>query len=760
MIDVPTEILHHLHQRNRRHFGQAYGTPFTIPPLADNLGFTSYTPEGNMILTGHYDASHLEESVLSIIQHLQKTKIAQNNPIKPTITETSYLGKIKSWRESTSTSPSGLHLGHYKVMTARHEFSDLSDRDNDIIKLHLQLLNYALERGYSYTWWQQVTNAMLLKEPGNYKIHRTRVIHLYEADYNLAMGLKWKEAMALSEAGQDLNPGQYGSRASRGAHDPVFIEEFQLEISRASRKTMVQINYDATLCYDRIIPNLAALVSQKYGVPQPAVLSNVRTLEKAKYRLKTDSVQADQWYQHNAEYPIYGTGQGSGNSPMIWCFLSSVLFDCYDKQAHEAIYEMPDRSLTTKLHMIGYVDDSNGQTNQFLSDQQLPDQIILAKAQKDAQLWNDLLQASGGALELPKCVYQILSWTFTSDGSPFPKGLDNSQRIVVFDSSVTNTEQQISCISPHTAHKTLGHYKDPAGNQNKQRQILEQKCAKAAEFMANSPLTRDEAWTYYFSIFQTSVGYPLAACHFTKPILDGIQRKFMSVLIAKCGYKRKTKREIIYGPACLGGANFRSLYTIQGTGQVLSFIKYWRSPSQAGKLLRIAVAWTQYAIGTSTSFLGNPNEPLPHMEVKWLKSLREYLRHVGGSLHLDQSYVPDLERAHDHYIMDLIIKSDKYDPAEITQLNHCRLYLQAITLSDITNAKGDRLDQNFLHGIIGHASSSTNTWHHFTQDKPPRSSWELWKGVNQLWSDENGYLHQPLTTWLKPTSRQRRKWPL
>jgi hypothetical protein len=132
--------------------------------------------------------------------------------------------------------------------------------------------------------------------------------------------------MELSEAGQTLNSGQYGSRPSRGAHDPVFIEEFQLEISRASRKTLLQTNYDATSCYDRIIPNLAALVSPKYGVPLPVVMANVKTLQAAKYKLKTELGLSDQWYTHNTDQPIYGTGQGSGNSPMIWCFLSSVLF--------------------------------------------------------------------------------------------------------------------------------------------------------------------------------------------------------------------------------------------------------------------------------------------------------------------------------------------------------------------------------------------------------------------------------------------------
>jgi hypothetical protein len=45
VIDVPTDILNQLQQRNQKHFGQAKGTPFTIPPLSDDLGFTSMTIE-------------------------------------------------------------------------------------------------------------------------------------------------------------------------------------------------------------------------------------------------------------------------------------------------------------------------------------------------------------------------------------------------------------------------------------------------------------------------------------------------------------------------------------------------------------------------------------------------------------------------------------------------------------------------------------------------------------------------------------------
>ena len=244
-------------------------------------------------------------------------------------------------------------------------------------------------------------------------------------------------------------------------------------------------------------------------------------------------------------------------------------------------------------------------------------------------------------------------------------------------------------MSAYTAHKTLGHYKDPNGAQTRQRKELQDKCQKAADFIGRSPLNREEAWTYYFAIYLPSVGYPLPACHFSKTILDKVQRKVMSSMIAKCGYNRKTKREIIYRPAHLGGANFRSLYSVQSVGQVTAFLKYWRSPSQAGKLLRIAVAWTQHSVGTSISFLTDTTTKLPHsIESKWLQSLREYLRVIKGHIELDQTYISTPERVHDYFIMDAVIQSGKFKDKEIRWINYCQLYLQVVTISDLTQANG------------------------------------------------------------------------
>ena len=53
-------------------------------------------------------------------------------------------------------------------------------------------MNYAIKHEYVYKRWRNVVNMMILKEEGNFKIHWLQVIHIFEADYNLLLAVKWK----------------------------------------------------------------------------------------------------------------------------------------------------------------------------------------------------------------------------------------------------------------------------------------------------------------------------------------------------------------------------------------------------------------------------------------------------------------------------------------------------------------------------------------------------------------------------------------
>jgi hypothetical protein len=121
------------------------------------------------------------------------------------------------------------------------------------------------------------------------------------------------------------------------------------------------------------------------------------------------------------------------------------------------------------------------------------------------------------------------------------------------------------------------------------------------------------------------------------------------------------------------------------------------------------------------------------MPGRWLSSLRTFLARIDGSIELEYSFLPPTQRAQDVYIMDMVLTSDNFTPKEICLLNYCKLYLQAVTLSDLCLANGTVLDPNMLNGHLG-ANSSTSTWVHITQAQPNEGSWCLWRRACSLWS--------------------------
>ena len=154
-----------------------------------------------------------------------------------------------------------------------------------------------------------------------------------------------------------LNKGCYGSQPGKEATDTLFIRKLEYEISRLTRKASLHFNNDATSCYDRIPCFLANLASRKYGMNKKICVVQGKTLAEAKYYLKTKYGVSDEFIQHSIAYSLFGTSQGSGNSPAYWLFISSTLFDLYDSKAHGSFYQSQDRTTEVEVKAIGFADD-------------------------------------------------------------------------------------------------------------------------------------------------------------------------------------------------------------------------------------------------------------------------------------------------------------------------------------------------------------------------------------------------------------------
>jgi rubrerythrin len=323
-IDDQEEINDRLQVRNQKHFGQAKGGKLTSPPFDITMDFEGTCAKAEAILAGTFQApEELDDTTEWLLDSLQY--VTESNAVEWRLTEEEFKGKVKVWNERTSTSPiTNVHLGHAKAYFARHSLKSDSedekqleaDRD-EVLKGHLTLLNYALQFGYSYTRWKLIVNAMLEKDPGQPKIHRLRVIHLYEYDFNLILGVKWRSLLKHCCDKNLLNDSCYGSRPGRTALDPVFTKVLELEISTLTNTALIQFDNDMTACYDRIPMFLANVLSRKYGMHVNVCCVQGKTFCEAKYYLKTRLGVSEGFVSHSLEEPWYGVlGQGAGNAPM------------------------------------------------------------------------------------------------------------------------------------------------------------------------------------------------------------------------------------------------------------------------------------------------------------------------------------------------------------------------------------------------------------------------------------------------------------
>ena len=106
--------------------------------------------------------------------------------------------------------------------------------------------------------------------------------------------------------------------------------------------------------------------------------------------------------------------------------------------------------------------------------------------------------------------------------------------------------------------------------------------------------------------------------------------------------------------------------------------------------------------------------------------------------------------------MDHVLDSEVLSPADIRHINYCRLYLQAVTVSDISMASGLRLFSG-IHKRNQYRDKEHHDVATYGPSETGRSGWKIWKIALELFST-NGIIHKPLYDWIDPPSEQRRTW--
>jgi hypothetical protein len=233
------------------------------------------------------------------------------------------------------------------------------------------------------------------------------------------------------------------------------------------------MDFDARSCYDRIIPSLSSLVSRS-----------------SKFKLKTKLGVSDISYSHCRETPIYGTGQGGSCSPPIWGLISDKLFKVHAAGGNGVYFVSPDAKVSEHVGAVGFVDNTTEAINDFTNDSATPS-LMVDKATKDAQRWNDLLATTGGALEIPKCKFHLASYKFAASGAPvldpMTDAINGRCPMMNIQPAFGESESQsLEYLQPSTARRTLGCYKCPSGNSKTGLQAIRKNAIEKSQIVLNS----------------------------------------------------------------------------------------------------------------------------------------------------------------------------------------------------------------------------------------------------------------------------------
>jgi hypothetical protein len=105
-------------------------------------------------------------------------------------------------------------------------------------------------------------------------------------------------------------------------------------------------------------------------------------------------------------------------------------------------------------------------------------------------------------------------------------------------------------------------------------------------------------------------------------------------------------------------------------------------------------------------------------------------------------------RERDQVIMEIIL-SQNLNFTDITRINRCCVYLQALFLSDITMADGKHLK----HFIFDPGGATTRSRYKFPRELLSHQNWEQWMKFWHEYMTPGGKLKTPLGGWINPTHR-------
>ena len=725
---------------NRNKLLMSTGRDFAPGGLMHELvGPHGCSSTADKILEGTFDTDYLRNenrsdvtTLLKFISHMARPTNQEGKPVpdmKWRYGAKEYRASFSKKSEETSCGPSGLHMAHWISAC----------EDDELCQLHAQFIEASFKIGLPYDRWRTSYHAMIQKK-GKAWANAMRIVQLLEGDYNAGLRyLVQRLGVEYAESNKLYSGSTYGGRKGKNTHQVLGRIQATNEYCRLARTPAALADVDAVNCFDCMTHSGIGFFQRRQGSPKDLVLTQCNTLMTTKHHIKTGLGVSIDTIQHTETDKPQGSGQGGGASVGNWQGHNDPMILSFQDLCHGCTMLTPDKRDRFEQWMVSFVDDNKILMN-FTPTTSLQD--IYAAMKKGVSTWKEILNITGGELELEKTWIGMLVFDYnTYSGKNMgknswyragvPKLVDSNTLV---NTIVMKDGTKFRELEPNQGLRLLGVRMALSGSFRDEFSHRQAQIKRLAGKMRAAAFDARDAWLIYQTRYRPMIRYCLPITTFTDKQCNTIQSPFVCTFLNKMGMNQHTPRVVVWGPYKFGGLDIMNISIEQFSSHVYLIINNIRKGNETGKSMLLAMGMYQITLGCAAPFweVNQDFYPTQSPETLSMQYLWNKLHDIGATMHLPGMWTPTTQFGGDSTIMDDFVHTARsrqgsavhIRPIQIELANSCRLFLQVTWFSEIALNHGQSIAPWAYFGRrCNHQSDLTYPF----QPCPPAHAWKEWR---------------------------------
>ena len=306
-------------------------------------------------------------------------------------------------------------------------------------------------------------------------------------------------------------------------------------------------------------------------------------------------------------------------------------------------------------------------------------------------------------------------------------------------------------VQPITARETVGVMQAMDGNNKAEILHLRGKVEEFADAIRTGFLKKNDAWYALNSTTLKTMEYPMAVTTIKEQEWNHIMVPILKASLPRSGIERNFPRDVLYGPKRMQGFGILHPWYHQEIVHLLVCLKQTTIGGITGGQISASTEQMRLEAGLSGWFTDHDFDTYEALLTdSWIKTVWQFAHRFRLAIH-DSEAKLRLSRSNDRFLMEEFATAG-YRAQELSQLNTCRMFLHAVTLSDIVTVNGSDITLSAWEGRRSPTTGSNFSWPR-VQLSLPVSFWNTWQRALRkcfISPGSSRLVRQQLRLWAAP----------